>query len=34
MQIDNPQIIHSSLQLALRSLGLSRVINPVAGLQN
>lgn len=33
MAIDNPQVIHSTLQLALRNLGLSRVINPVASLQ-
>ncbi|GAB3472554.1 phosphoenolpyruvate--protein phosphotransferase [Azotobacter salinestris] len=33
MAIDNPQVIHSTLQLALRSLGLGRVINPVASLQ-
>lgn len=30
MGIDNPQVIHSSLQLALKSLGLSRMINPGA----
>ncbi|RWU23486.1 phosphoenolpyruvate-protein phosphotransferase PtsP [Pseudomonas alkylphenolica] len=28
MGIDNPQVIHSSLQLALKNLGLSRMINP------
>jgi len=33
MDIDNPQVIHSALQLALRNLGLGRVINPVASLQ-
>ncbi|MFC0667406.1 phosphoenolpyruvate--protein phosphotransferase [Azotobacter chroococcum] len=33
MAIDNPQVIHSTLQLALRNLGLGRVINPVASLQ-
>ncbi|WP_286916192.1 phosphoenolpyruvate--protein phosphotransferase [Pseudomonas sp. UBA6276] len=27
-KIDNPQVIHSSLQLALKNLGLSRMINP------
>jgi phosphotransferase system enzyme I (PtsP) len=30
MTIDNPQVIHSSLQLALKSLGLARMINPTA----
>ncbi|MBV6289920.1 phosphoenolpyruvate--protein phosphotransferase [Pseudomonas aegrilactucae] len=30
MGIDNPQVIHSSLQLALKNLGLSRMINPGA----
>ena len=30
MSIDNPQVIHSSLQLALKNLGLSRMINPGA----
>ena len=28
MKNDNPQVISSSLQLALRNLGLSRMINP------
>ena len=28
MDIDNPQVIHSTLQLALKNLGLSRMINP------
>lgn len=30
MTIDNPQVIHSSLQLALKNLGLSRMINPAS----
>ena len=30
MTIDNPQVIHSSLQLALKNLGLTRMINPAA----
>ena len=30
MTIDNPQVISSSLQLALRNLGLSRMINPAS----
>ncbi len=30
MTIDNPQVIHSSLQLALKNLGLARMINPPA----
>ncbi|WP_416421467.1 phosphoenolpyruvate--protein phosphotransferase [Pseudomonas sp. App30] len=30
MKIDNPQVIHSSLQLALKNLGLARMINPAA----
>jgi len=30
MTIDNPQVNHSSLQLALRNLGLSRMINPAS----
>jgi len=30
MTIDNPQVIHSSLQLALKNLGLARMINPGA----
>ncbi|BBP80708.1 phosphoenolpyruvate--protein phosphotransferase [Pseudomonas sp. No.21] len=33
MGIDNPQVIHSSLHLALRNLGLGRVINPAATIQ-
>ncbi|EIK98497.1 phosphoenolpyruvate-protein phosphotransferase PtsP [Pseudomonas sp. M47T1] len=28
LKIDNPQVIHSSLQLALKNLGLARMINP------
>jgi len=28
MKHDNPQVIHSSLQLALKNLGLARMINP------
>ncbi|WP_460426118.1 phosphoenolpyruvate--protein phosphotransferase [Azotobacter armeniacus] len=34
MTMDNAQVIHSTLQLALRNLGLGRVINPVASLQS
>ncbi|WP_017937614.1 phosphoenolpyruvate--protein phosphotransferase [Zestomonas thermotolerans] len=33
MTIDNPQVTHSTLQLALRNLGLGRVINPAATIQ-
>ena len=33
-QIDNPQVIHSALHLALRNLGLGRVINPAASIQS
>ena len=33
LRIDNPQVIHSSLDLALRNLGLARVINPAATIQ-
>lgn len=33
MGIDNPQVIHSALHLALRNLGLGRVINPAATIQ-
>jgi phosphotransferase system enzyme I (PtsP) len=33
MTFDNPQVIHSSLHLALRNLGLGRVINPAATVQ-
>ncbi|CAI8738458.1 MULTISPECIES: phosphoenolpyruvate--protein phosphotransferase [Pseudomonas] len=31
MSIDNPQVIHSSLQLALKNLGLARMIGPGVG---
>ena len=30
MTIDNPQVIHSSLQLALKNLGLARMVNPAS----
>jgi len=30
MTIDNPQVIHSSLQLALKSLGLAKMVSPAA----
>jgi phosphotransferase system enzyme I (PtsP) len=30
MRIDNPQVIHSTLQLALKNLGLSRMTNPTS----
>jgi phosphotransferase system enzyme I (PtsP) len=33
MTIDNPQVIHSTLHLALRNLGLGRVINPASNIQ-
>ncbi|MFP6848456.1 MAG: phosphoenolpyruvate--protein phosphotransferase [Pseudomonas sp.] len=33
MTIDNPQVIHSTLQLALRNLGLGRMINPASDIQ-
>ena len=33
MAMDNPQVIHSTLQLALRNLGLGRMINPAATIQ-
>jgi phosphotransferase system enzyme I (PtsP) len=33
MTIDNPQVIHSTLQLALRNLGLGRMINPASSIQ-
>lgn len=33
MRIDNPQVIHSTLQLALRNLGLGRMINPASDIQ-
>jgi phosphotransferase system enzyme I (PtsP) len=29
MKIDNPQVIHSSLQLALKNLGLAKMNSPV-----
>ena len=32
LTIDNPQVVHSSLNLALRNLGLERVINPASVL--
>jgi phosphotransferase system enzyme I (PtsP) len=32
MTIDNPQVVHSTLNLALRNLGLERVINPASVL--
>ncbi|MGE8361828.1 phosphoenolpyruvate--protein phosphotransferase [Pseudomonas sp.] len=31
--IDNPQVIHSTLHLALRNLGLGRMINPASNIQ-
>ncbi|OEC33681.1 phosphotransferase system, enzyme I, PtsP [Pseudomonas cuatrocienegasensis] len=34
MTIDNPQVIHSTLQLALRNLGLGRMINPASNIQS
>ncbi len=34
MTIDNPQVIHSTLHLALRNLGLSRVLNPASVIQS
>jgi phosphotransferase system enzyme I (PtsP) len=34
LAIDNPQVIHSTLNLALRNLGLGRVINPAATIQS
>ncbi|MEK1904767.1 MAG: hypothetical protein AAAB13_03230, partial [Pseudomonas sp.] len=34
MVIDNPQVIHSTLNLALRNPGLGRVINPAATIQS
>ncbi|WP_437879594.1 phosphoenolpyruvate--protein phosphotransferase [Pseudomonas sp. LRF_L74] len=34
MRMDNPQVIHSTLHLALRNLGLGRVINPAATIQS
>ncbi|WXL25426.1 phosphoenolpyruvate--protein phosphotransferase [Ectopseudomonas mendocina] len=33
MSIDNPQVIRSTLQLALRKLGLERIINPASDIQ-
>jgi phosphotransferase system enzyme I (PtsP) len=33
MGIDNPQVIRSTLQLALRNLGLGRIINPASDIQ-
>ncbi|MGH8352104.1 MAG: phosphoenolpyruvate--protein phosphotransferase [Pseudomonas sp.] len=33
MSIDHPQVVHSTLHLALRNLGLGRVINPAATIQ-
>ena len=33
MTIDSPQVIHSTLQLALRNLGLGRMINPASDIQ-
>lgn len=33
MGIDHPQVIHSTLQLALRNLGLGRMINPASDIQ-
>jgi phosphotransferase system enzyme I (PtsP) len=33
MRIDNPHVIGSTLNLALRNLGLGRVINPAAAVQ-
>ncbi|MBF7730011.1 phosphoenolpyruvate--protein phosphotransferase [Pseudomonas sp. N040] len=33
MGMDNPQVIHSTLQLALHNLGLGRMINPAATIQ-
>jgi phosphotransferase system enzyme I (PtsP) len=29
-KIDNPQVIHSTLQLALKNLGLARMTNPAS----
>ncbi|TWI52276.1 phosphotransferase system enzyme I (PtsP) [Pseudomonas duriflava] len=34
LKIDNPQVVHSALHLALRNLGLGRVINPVTTVQS
>jgi phosphotransferase system enzyme I (PtsP) len=33
LTIDGPQVIHSTLQLALRNLGLGRMINPASDIQ-
>ena len=33
MSIDSPQVVHSTLQLALRNLGLGRMINPASDIQ-
>ena len=33
MRIDNPNVIGSTLNLALRNLGLGRVINPASAVQ-
>ena len=33
LSMDSPQVIHSTLQLALRNLGLERMINPAATIQ-
>jgi phosphotransferase system enzyme I (PtsP) len=33
MTIDNPHMVHSTLQLALRNLGLGRMINPASDIQ-
>lgn len=33
LSMDSPQVIHSTLQLALRNLGLERMINPAAMIQ-
>jgi phosphotransferase system enzyme I (PtsP) len=34
LKIDNPQVVHSALHLALRNLGLGRVINPASTVQS
>ncbi len=34
LQLDNPQVIQSTLQLSLRNLGLSRLVNPTGILQS
>ena len=33
MTMDNPHLIYSTLHLALRNLGLGRVINPASNIQ-